>query len=166
MHTHIKRAWHRDGYSPSSPSVESCFLEQTAKTPLPAVGHVSTCSTETLPQSKLERHPQLFHPLQSSAWAWGSPGAGRGTEAKWVKVEHLSPVVMYLSLSKHVCLHFCVYVILHPLQLFQITGGWGQVRGNDLGSPCPEADGLLPLKGPPQALCSCLTSCSNYHGWC
>lgn len=109
----------------------------------------------------LERHPELFHPLQSSAWAWGSPGAGRGTEAKWVKVEHLSPGMIYLMpLLLHLHYSSSPLVISNNSRLRASEGQ----RGHDLASPCPETDGLLPWKGPPQALCSCLTSYSNYHG--
>lgn len=48
------------------------LIGQTAKTPLTAPSHVHTYSTKTSPLSKTEGYPKLFHPPQSSAWAWGS----------------------------------------------------------------------------------------------
>lgn len=145
------------------------LIGQTAKTPLTAPSHVCTYSTKTSPWSKTERYPKLFHPLQSSVWAWGSPDAGRETEAKWVKVKHLSLAVMCLSLSERARLQF-FYIVMSCSSSLSVIPNNSRLRtsegqgGHDLAFSCPKA-GILSIKRPLQAPCSCPTSSSHHHGW-
>jgi len=96
-----------------------------------------------------------------------SPGTGKGTEARWVKVERPSLAMMYLSLSECACLQFFYIIVSFSSSLSVIpnnsrlrtTEGQG---GHDLAFPCPEA-GILSVKRSLQTPCSCPTSYSNHH---
>lgn len=126
-------------------------LEQRAKTPLPAVGRVSTCSTKTRPQ------PSLRGTLSSPTLFQAAPGHGaalvRAGEQKrngWTfSTFHQGRWI----LSERAYLHFCIYIILPSLYSLVISDN-GRLRasgrqwGHDLAFPCPEVDGLLPSKDP------------------
>lgn len=116
--------------------------------------------------------PQALPPTSKQCLGMGQPALvqAREKEAKWVKVKHPSLALMCLSLSERACLQF-FYIIVSCSSSLSVIPNNSRLRtsegpgGHDLAFSCPKA-GILSIKRPSQASCSCPTSSSNHHGWC